>query len=126
MTITILKWVIILSATINFGFMAFDGARALIVGDYIRPRSGPHAGQLGPWNKMVRFVGIDPESTLMKVLFILWGVTGLTMAFSFALGLDWAWKGLLAVSISALWYLIPGTGLNTLQIILLIILKFLK
>lgn len=126
MTVTFLKWIVIVSATVNFGFMAFDGARALTVGDYVRPKSGQHAGQLGPWSKVVEFVGIDPESTLMKVLFVLWGIIGLTMTFCFALNIDWAWAGLMLVSFSALWYLVPGTGLNALQILLLTIIKFLK
>lgn len=122
----ILKWIIIFSATANFGFMTFDGIRALTIGDYVRPKSGEYAGQLGPWSQVTRFVGINPESTLMKVLFVLWGVTGLAMALCFAFNFEWAWTGLLLVSISALWYLIPGTALNVIQIILLIIIKFLK
>ena len=43
----IIKWIIILLAVLNFGFMAFDGSRALVKGDYIRPSQGQHAGQLG-------------------------------------------------------------------------------
>ncbi len=123
MTVTILKWLIIVSATVNFGFMAFDGTRALTAGDYIRPKSGQYAGQLGPWSKVVSSVGIDPESNLMKVLFLVWGLVGLTITICFAFNLDWAWTGLLIFSISALWYLVPGTGLNILQIILLTIIK---
>lgn len=125
MLVTILKWLVIVSAAVNFGFMAFDGTRAVITGDYVRPKSGQYAGQLGPWSKAVRTAGIDPESTLMKVLFILWGLTGLVMTFAFSVNLDWARTGLLIISISTLWYLIPGTGLSVVQIILLILIKFL-
>jgi len=126
MTLALLKWIIIVAATVNFGFMAFDGTRALTVGDYVRPQSGEHAGQLGPWSKVVKSIGINPESTLMKVLFVLWGLAGLTMTFCFAINLEWAWAGLLIVSISALWYLVPGTALNVLQIILLVIIGVLR
>lgn len=126
MTLTLLKWIIIVSATVNFGFMAFDGLRAFTIGDYVRPQSGEHVGQLGPWSKVVRAVGIGAESTLMKGLFVLWGLAGLTITFCFALNLEWAWTGLLIVSISALWYLVPGTALNVLQIILLVIIRLLK
>lgn len=126
MAVTILKWVVVACATFNFGFMAFDGSRALATGDYIRPKSGEYAGQLGPWTKAVTFVGIDPESTLMKVLFVLWGLTGLAMTTCFAVNVAWAWKGMLIVSVSALWYLVPGTILNALQIILLLIISFLQ
>ena len=123
---TIIKWVIILAATFNFGFMVFDGMRALIVGDYLRPKTGEHAGQLGPWSKAVSAIGIDPESTLMKTIFVVWGIAGLALAFCFAINLEWAWTGLLAISIGSLWYLVPGTALSVLQIILLTVLRFLK
>ena len=123
---TILKWIVIASATVNFGFMAFDGTRGLTAGDYVRPKSGQYAGQLGPWSKIVRSIGIDPESNLMKVIFVLWGLIGLTITFCFAINLDWSWKGLLIISICSIWYLVPGTGLSALQIILLTVIKFLK
>jgi hypothetical protein len=44
---------------------AYDGSRALIVGDYVTPKSGAYAGQLGPWAKLVAAVGIEPRSTVM-------------------------------------------------------------
>ena len=126
MTATILKWVVIIAAILNFGFMTFDGTRGLTTGDYVRPKSGEYAGQLGPWSKVVILVGIDPESTFMKSIFILWGLTGLVITFLLAIDINWAWKGLLIFNICSLWYLLPGTGLSLLQIILLTIMKFLK
>ena len=69
-----IKWIIIIMATLNFGYMVFDGGRALATGDYIRPKSGTHAGQLGPWAPAVEKVGINPESTTMKVIFVVWGL----------------------------------------------------
>lgn len=53
-------------ALIESGWMAFDGMRALLVGDYVTPRSGPYAGQLGPWARLVSAVGIEPRSTLRR------------------------------------------------------------
>lgn len=106
--------------------MTFDGTRALIAGDYVRPTSGQYAGQLGPWSKIVKSIGIDPESTFMKMIFLVWGLTGLTITFCYALNLDWAWKGMLIANICSLWYLVPGTGMSTVQIILLTIIRFLK
>ncbi len=47
MVSSILEWLIILPAIINFGVMAFDGIRGLTVGDYVRPKNEPYAGQLG-------------------------------------------------------------------------------
>ena len=121
-----LKWMVIIAAVINFGFMAFDGTRALITGDYVRPKSGEFTGQLGPWSKLVETVGIDPESTLMKSIFLVWGVSGLILAFYFAIDYSWGWKAMLILNLCSLWYLLPGTGFSILQIILLTIVKFLK
>ena len=69
-------------------------------------------------------VGIDPESTLMKSIFVLWGLIGLTLVVCFALNVEWAWKALLIMSIGTLWYLMPGTLLSILQIILLSVIKY--
>ncbi len=54
-----LGWVVAALALIEGGWLAFDGGRALIVGDYVTPSSGPSAGQLGPWSKVVSALGID-------------------------------------------------------------------
>ncbi|MEZ5016283.1 MAG: hypothetical protein R2800_04470 [Flavipsychrobacter sp.] len=117
----LLKWIIIILSLLNFGYMAIDGARGLIIGDYIRPKTGQHAGQLGPWAKVVEKVGVNPESTLMKWLFLLWGAVGIAMAIAFGMGVANAHKGLLYMSIGSLWYLVPGTVLSTIVIILLLV-----
>jgi len=124
MAVSIIKWVIVLLATMNFGYMAFDGTRALIKGDYIRPRSGEYAGQLGPWSKVVGKVGIDPDSTTMKVLFVAWGLAGLFITACYALKMNWAANGLVLINIFSLWYLIPGTISSALQLALLLIKRF--
>jgi hypothetical protein len=121
MAAAIIKWVIVLLAVMNFGYMAFDGGRALIKGDYIRPQSGTHAGQLGSWSKLVARIGINPESTTMKVIFLSWGLIGLAVTLSFILKMNWATKGLIVMNILSLWYLVPGTISSGLQIILLLI-----
>ena len=122
----ILKWTVILSAMLNFGYMTFDGFRAVTIGDYIRPKSGEYAGQLGPWSIVVKSLGINPESTLMKTLFIVWGLTGLYFTVFFGLDYDWAWKGLLIFNFLSLWYLVPGTLLSLVQIILLGMIRLLN
>lgn len=68
-----IKWLVIILATLNFGYMTYDGSRALIVGDYVRPTSGEYTGQLGPWAEIVAQTGIDPEGNFMKSLFLIWG-----------------------------------------------------
>jgi hypothetical protein len=122
----ILKWILILFSVINYGFMAFDGSRGLISGDYLRPQSGEYKGRLGPWSGLVEAVGIDPESTLMKCIFLILGLTGIAMTIGFAVNADWSWRGLLLISILSLWYLVPGTILSVFQIILLLLIHKLR
>lgn len=115
----VIKWIIVVLAVLNFGFMTIDGSRGLINGDYIRPETGEHAGQLGPWVKAVKAVGIDPESNTMKTTFLVWGILGLILSVSFAMNVIGAHKYLLVLSICTLWYLVPGTLLSIVQIVLL-------
>lgn len=115
----IFKWLIIISATLNFGFMAVDGTRAFMVGDYFRPSSGEYAGQLGPWSQVVEAAGINPEGVAMKVIFVVWGMVGLGLTIGFVGELPIAAQGLLILSILSLWYLVPGTILSLIQIVLL-------
>ncbi len=117
----ILKWVIIILAVLNFGYMAFDGGRALVKGDYIRPSSGAYAGKLGPWSKLVEKAGINPESIAMKSVFLLWGLCGIVITIAYAMGISWGWKAMMVINIASLWYLVPGTASSVIQIILLFI-----
>jgi len=121
MAAVIIKWVIVLLAVLNFGYMTFDGSRALIKGDYVRPQSGEYTGQLGPWSKLVAKIGINPESTAMKVIFLAWGLIGLSVTLCYVLKMNWAPNGLLVINILSLWYLVPGTISSGLQIALLLI-----
>jgi len=119
----ILKWCIVLLAVLQFGFMAFDGSRALIKGDYIRPKTGEYAGQLGPWSKITMAVGINPEGNFMKVLFVLWGVAGLWLTYRFIQNPTGALMSLLIFDACTLWYLTVGTVSSVIQIVLLVILR---
>ncbi|HFD86840.1 MAG TPA: hypothetical protein ENJ35_04095 [Gammaproteobacteria bacterium] len=116
-----LAWIVLVLAFIEGGWLTFDGGRALIVGDYVTPSSGPSAGQLGPWSRVVSAVGIDPRSTLMKSIHLGLGVTWLGVMVCFALGLPWAWAAMLACAVLGLWYLPLGTVLGIIQIILLLL-----
>jgi len=121
MIAVIIKWIIVFLAVMNFGFMTFDGSRALIKGDYIRPQSGEHAGQLGLWSRLVKSIGINPESTTMKSIFLVWGLAGLIITICYILNISWARNGLIVMNILSLWYLVPGTISSVIQIILLLI-----
>src|SRR5690606_4795961 len=74
---TVLKIVIIALVLANAGYMAYDGYQAVTTGDYIRPSQGEYAGQLGPWTMFASMAGIDPMSTLVKNLFLGFGIFGL-------------------------------------------------
>jgi len=122
----IFSWIVIVLALLDGGFMAFDGTRALLVGDYIRPQSGEYAGQLGPWSKLASKIGIDPESTLMKLIFAIYGFAWVVVIACFALKKPWAWNAMLIFAAASIWYLWIGTVSSILQIILLLIIRFMK
>jgi hypothetical protein len=126
MAITVVKWIIVFLAILNAGYMAFDGTKALVTGDYIRPKEGEYAGQLGPWTKLVEKLGIDPMSPLMKSIFVIYGLAGLIITIGFATGAGWGWKAMLIYNICSMWNLFIGTASSVLQIILLIVFKLLK
>jgi hypothetical protein len=126
MSVSILKWVVVVLSLMNAGYMAYDGSRALIKGDYLRPTSGEYAGQLGPWSRLAEKAGIDPLSTGMKCVFLLFGVVGTVLTICFAIGYPWAWKALLIFNICSAWNLFFGTASSVLQIILLVIMRVLS
>lgn len=119
-----LRWIIIILAVLNFGFMTVDGSRALIVGDYFRPETGEYAGQLGPWATIVSAIGINPESGLMRGIFIAWGGLGLILTVSYAMRVRRADSALLFFNLASFWYLVAGTLSSVLQVIFLLILRF--
>lgn len=123
MLANLLSWLVIVLALLDGGFMAFDGTRALISGDYIRPQAGEYAGQLGPWAKLIRKAGIDPESTLMKLIFVLYGFAWLAVIAGFALKKPWGWMAMLVFAAASVWYLWVGTISSLVQIALLLLLR---
>lgn len=104
--------------------MTIDGSRALLAGDYFRPETGEYAGQLGPWAAIVSAIGINPESTFMKSVFIAWGALGLIFTVSFAMRVSRADKVLLFFNLASIWYLVAGTLSSVIQVIFLLILRF--
>jgi hypothetical protein len=114
-----LAWVVLLLAFAEGGWLAYDGARALIVGDYVTPKSGQFAGRLGPWSKLVSAIGIEPRSALMKSVHLVIGVVWLAVMACYVLGYPWAWAGMLVCAFAGIWYLPFGTLLSIIQIILL-------
>lgn len=114
-------WLVVGLILVNGGWMAFDGGRALITGDYITPRAGPHAGQLGPWSRVVAAAGLEPRSPAVKSLFVVYGLAFVGLAAAFVLGVSKAWWALLAVAVLGLWYVPFGTVINAVVIALLLL-----
>ena len=112
-------WVISILAFIVAIWFVIDGAAAFITGDYITPKSGEYAGQLGPWSKVVSAIGIAPRSGLMKTIFLLYGIFWLAIIVSYLFRLPWAHTAMLVAAIGSLWYLPFGTLLGLIQIVLL-------
>ena len=120
MFMSAIRVLILLCVLLEAGWMAFDGGRALIVGDYVTSESGPDRGEIGPWRHAVTAVGLDPRGTPMKVTFCVYGVGSLLLAVGFARGLAWSWTAMVVAAIGALWYLPLGTVLSGVQIVLLL------
>ena len=85
-----LRLAILALGLIEGGWMTFDGTRALTVGDYVTPSNGRHAGQLGPWNRVVSAVGIPHRSMAMKLIFVGYGLSWLIISLGFAFHATWA------------------------------------
>jgi len=115
-----LGYLVALLAVVEGGWLAYDGGHALVTGDYVTPTSGQHAGQLGPWSKLVSAVGIKPRSTLMKSIHLVLGLIWVGMICCYIARMSWAWAGMLACAIAGLWYLPFGTLLSVIQIALLL------
>ena len=103
------KWGVVILCAVQGGYMLLDGARALVVGSYITPGSGDHAGELGPWARLVSAVNIPPESAGMKAAFVLFGALWLVVCAGIAAGSARAWSAGLVLSLATLWYAVPGT-----------------
>jgi hypothetical protein len=113
------RLLVVLLVLVNGAWMAFDGGRALVVGDYVTPSSGPYAGELGPWAEVLSSVGLDPRSLLVKSVFVFYGLAVVCLALAFARKVRWSRCGLLVALPLGLWYLPFGTVLNAVSIALL-------
>ena len=118
---TWLKWLVVALALLNAGYMVVDGTRALTKGDFFTPSSGEHKGELGPWARVVRTIGIEPRSTAMKTFFVVYGLIWLVVIVAFAREQTWSWPAMLVLALGSLWYLTVGTVVSALVAILLFI-----
>jgi len=118
-----INWIITVLALLVASWFVIDGTIALTKGDYVTPKSGEYAGQLGPWSKLVKAIGIEPRSTLMKSIFLVYGIIWISVIICYILKLNWSWMAMMILAIGSLWYLPFGTLLGIIQIILLIVFR---
>src|SRR5262245_13583083 len=116
----VLKWIILALALFLGGWLTFDGSRALIVRDYVTATSGPRAGQLGPWSRIVSAIGLQPRGTVVKCLHLFLGIAWLVALVVFTLHPSPGWWLVLGCAIASLWYLPIGTVVSVLVIVLLL------
>jgi hypothetical protein len=116
---SMIRALLVLLVIVNGGWMAFDGTRALVTGDYLTPASGPYAGQLGPWASVLEAVGLPPRSTLVKWVFVTYGLAIVAAALGFALGARGSRKALVVLLPMGVWYLPFGTVINCVALVLL-------
>ena len=114
-----LPWLACAPVAVTAGWMLADGARAILVGDYVTPSAGPYAGQLGPWADLLAAVGLNPRSTAVKVLHVTYGATTLVAITRFLRRRPSAGAHLRVAAFAGLWYLPFGTVLNGVALALL-------
>lgn len=107
-----MKWMLLAIALLMGGWLIFDGMRALTVGDYVTPRSGPNAGQLGLWSRVVSAAGLAPRGAFIKLAHVTLGLAWLGASIAFYLRPASGWSALLVTSLCTLWYLPLGTVLS--------------
>lgn len=107
-----MRFLITALAAVQGGYMIVDGTRAIVVGSYITPSSGQHAGQLGPWASLVESLGVSPNMLGVKLAFVVLGLAWLTAGIALAIPLSWAWTTMLVVAVATVWYAIPGTVIS--------------
>ena len=116
-----IRWVIVVLALVEGAWLAFDGSRAMIAGDYVTPCEGAYAGQLGPWAAVVASVGINPRSTFIKGVHIALGAAWLVTALGVVRRKRWVRTAVMACAVLSLWYLPFGTVFGVVQIALIMV-----
>lgn len=115
-----LKWIVLALALFQGGWLAFDGGRALVVGDYLTPSSGPRAGLLGPWSGIMSALGVEPRSTPIKCLHLVLGIAWLVGLIILVLRPPTGWWVMLGCAAVSHWHLPVGTLLSLIVIALLL------
>jgi hypothetical protein len=105
---------VILPGLLAGGWMACDGIRRVVAGDYVRID-----GKLGPWQHLFTAIGVDPMGWPVAAFFIICGMARLGGVAAFAAGLSWGWHAAFLTAILGIWYLPIGTAMSLVTIIAL-------
>jgi hypothetical protein len=116
----VVKWIVLALALFQGGWLTFDGGRALIVGDYVTPASGPRAGQLGAWSRVVSAVGFEPRSAFTKCVHLFLGIAWLMASVDLVVRPASGWWVAFGCGIATLWYLPIGTVVSIIVMLLLL------
>ena len=116
----VLRTAVILLAVLEAGWIAFDGARALMTGNYLKPRLGAYGGQLGEWTRVASALGAPPRSAAAKWALIGYGMVWLSAILAFARGAGWAWWAMFVAAGGALWYSSLVVPISLAQMLLLL------
>jgi hypothetical protein len=90
-----------------------------LTGNYTTPKSGKHAGQLGPWAQVVSAIGLDPRSIPVRCAHVVLGLGWLAAALAMAAKPALGWWIALCCGVASLWYLPIGTILSIATIVIL-------
>lgn len=118
-----LRAAVVALAVLGAGWMAVDGLRALITGEYFTPSSGDYAGRLGPWAAVVAALGVDPLGAPMKLFFVGYGLAWLAATAAFVRRIRGSWAAMAGFASGSLWYLVAGTVSSIVQLGLLLVLR---
>ena len=113
-------WAVMALVLVSGGWMGFDGGRALIVGDYVTPKKGRHAGQLGTWSRLARGIGIDPRSNLMKSILLTYGVVYVLVMLLYVSGIAYSNWLLAIIATLGFWYWPFATLINITVLVLVV------
>lgn len=93
------------------GYMTFDGMHRLLTGSYF-------GGRLGPWAALVSAVGISPGT--VAPVFVVLGALWLVAGVAFLCRARWSTGLVIAVSAISLAYLVFGTVLSLIALVIVL------
>ncbi len=102
-------------ALLDGGWMVFDGFHAIYAGRYFGP------SEPGPWSDLVSRAGIDPYA--LGPLFVAMGLLWITGAGAVLSQRKWGWWLTVALAIGSLWYLVIGTVVASVYLVVAVLFR---